>query len=64
MVVSIDDDGTFITGDVHPMIQTRGVGPRHDKTGAVIRQLKMLSESDIPQSQAIIDEKGHIKLKK
>ena len=41
-----------------------GVGPRHDKTGAVIRQLKMLSESDIPQSQAIIDEKGHIKLKK
>ena len=46
------------------MIQTRGVGPRHDKTGAVIRQLKMLSESDIPQSQAIIDEKGHIKLKK
>ena len=64
MVVTIGDDGAFIKGDVHPMIQTRGIGPRHDKTGSVIRQLKMLSESDIPHSQAIIDEKGHIRMKK
>jgi poly-gamma-glutamate capsule biosynthesis protein CapA/YwtB (metallophosphatase superfamily) len=64
MVVTIGDDGAFIKGDVHPMIQTRGIGPRHDKTGSVIRQLKMLSESDIPHSQAVIDEKGHIRMKK
>ena len=64
MVVTIDDNGNFLKGDVHPMIQTRGIGPRHDKTGSVLSQLKMLSETDIPQSQARIDKEGHIYLKK
>lgn len=64
MVVTIDDNGNFLEGDVHPMIQTRGVGPRHDTTGSVLSQLKMLSETDVPQSQAHIDNNGHISLKK
>ena len=64
ITVSIDDDGNFLTADIHPMIQTRGIGPRHDKTGSVVRQMKMLSETDIPHNQANIDEKGHITLKK
>ena len=64
ITVSIDDDGNFLTADIHPMIQTRGIGPRHDKTGNVVRQMKMLSETDIPHNQAYIDEKGHITLKK
>lgn len=61
--IKIGDDGHFINGDVHPMLQTRGIGPRHDTTGSVVQQLKMLSETDIPQSEASIDNNGHISLK-
>jgi poly-gamma-glutamate capsule biosynthesis protein CapA/YwtB (metallophosphatase superfamily) len=64
ITVNIDSEGNFLTGDIHPMIQTRGVGPRRDKSGAVVKQMKMLSETDIPNNQAHIDEKGHITLKK
>ena len=63
IVVSIDSEGRFLQGDIHPMLQTRGIGPRHDETGAVVKQLKMLSETDVPKSQARIDEEGHIFLK-
>ncbi len=64
ITISIDDKGNFLYGDIHPMIQTRGIGPRNDKTGSVVKQMKMLSETDIPKNQAHIDEKGHISLRK
>lgn len=64
ITISIDDKGNFLHGDIHPMIQTRGIGPRNDKTGSVVKQIKMLSETDIPKNQAHIDEKGHISLRK
>ena len=55
--------GRFLCGQVHPFIQTRGIGPRTDTTGAVIRQMKQLSDSDVPQSQAVIDTQGRILLR-
>ena len=55
--------GQFFKGQIYPFIQTRGIGPRTDKTGAVIRQIKQLTESDVPQSQAKIDDQGNILLK-
>jgi len=55
--------GLFLKGQVYPFIQTRGIGPRTDKTGAVIREMKQLTESDVPQSQAKIDDQGRILLK-
>lgn len=55
--------GKFLTGQIHPFIQTRGIGPRTDKTGAVVKQMKQLSDADVPQSQARIDEQGRILLK-
>jgi len=55
--------GQFFKGQVYPFIQTRGIGPCTDKTGAVIREMKQLTESDVPQSQAKIDDQGHILLK-
>lgn len=55
--------GQFLKGQVYPFIQTRGIGPRTDKTGAVIREMKQLTESDVPQSQAKIDDQGRILLK-
>ena len=53
-------DGQFYSGQVHPFIQMRGIGPRADKTGAVIKEMKQLTEADVPQSQARIDEQGRI----
>jgi poly-gamma-glutamate capsule biosynthesis protein CapA/YwtB (metallophosphatase superfamily) len=55
--------GRFLCGQVHPFIQTRGIGPRTDTSGAVIRQMKQLSDADVPQSQAVIDAQGRIILR-
>ena len=55
--------GQFISGQIHPFIQTRGIGPRTDTTGAVIREMKQLTEADVPQSQAKISADGSITLK-
>lgn len=61
--VNIDKDGKFLEGQIHPFLQTRGVGPRTDKQKSVITEMKRLSEADLPQSQASIDSEGHIRLK-
>ncbi|MCR5159477.1 MAG: CapA family protein [Prevotella sp.] len=62
--IKIDpSDGRFLQGQIHPFIQTRGIGPRADKSGAVIREMKQLTETDVPQSQARIDDQGCILLK-
>jgi poly-gamma-glutamate capsule biosynthesis protein CapA/YwtB (metallophosphatase superfamily) len=55
--------GRFLTGQIHPMLQTRGVGPRNDSTGAVIRQMRQLSIDDVPQSQATVSTDGKITLR-
>lgn len=62
--IKIDkQSGAFISGQIYSFIQTRGIGPRVDKTAAVARQIKQLSDADVPQSQAFIDETGKIALK-
>ena len=61
--VKTDRQGRFLKGKVHAFIQQKGIGPRHDKTGSVIREMKQLSEADVPQSQARIDGEGNISLK-
>ena len=61
--ININADGSFIDGKIHSFLQTRGVGPRADAAQSVTREIRNLSESDIPQSQAVIDAQGNIKLK-
>ena len=62
--VKIDPaDGHFLCGQIHPFIQTRGVGPRTDTTGSVVRQIKQLSEADVPQSEAVVEADGSIHLR-
>ena len=62
--VKIDKQtGRFLSGQIHPFIQTRGIGPRTDKSGAVIKQMKQLSDADVPHSQAQISDDGRITLK-
>ena len=62
--ISIGHDGAFRHGKIHSFLQTRGIGPRADKAKSVALEMKRLSESDLPQSQAKIDAEGNISLKK
>ncbi len=55
--------GNFLSGQIHSMLQTRGVGPRNDNGRAVALQMRQLSQQDVPQSQANIDQQGRITLK-
>lgn len=58
--IGIAPDGRFLSGRIHPMLQQKGTGPRHDPEGLVIRQMKLLSEEDTPQSEAEICADGTI----
>ena len=61
--ITIDDQGRFLHGRIHSFLQQKGIGPRKDNSHEVARQIKQLSEEDIPQSEARIDAKGNITLK-
>lgn len=61
--ININADGSFIDGKIHSFLQTRGIGPRKDAAGSVAREIRNLSNADIPQSQATIDAQGNIRLK-
>ena len=62
--ITIDGDGSFKSGKIHPFLQTRGIGPRYDAAGSVVKEIRQLSMTDLPQSQAEIDREGNITLKK
>jgi poly-gamma-glutamate capsule biosynthesis protein CapA/YwtB (metallophosphatase superfamily) len=63
MEITIDGDGRFRHGKIHSFLQTRGTGPRWDKEAHVAQEIKSLTESDIPHSEAKIDLQGNIRLK-
>lgn len=62
--ITITDKGEFLHGQIHSFTQIKGIGPRINKTKEVARQIKLLSDEDIPQSEAHIDTDGRITLKK
>lgn len=58
--VCVDAEGRFQSGQIHPFIQVKGEGPRHDRSGAVIEQLRRLSHEDFPQSPLRISDSGEL----
>lgn len=56
--VSVNPDGSFASGKIHPFIQQKGIGPRTDTSGAVIRNLRTLSKADFPESPLVIADDG------
>ena len=62
--ITIDKNGAFQNGKIHSFLQTRGIGPREDYTKSVVKEIRQLSLTDLPQSQAEIDREGNITLKK
>ena len=61
--IAIDNSGKFLRGKIHSFLQTRGIGPRLDKSGSVAKEIKRLSEADVPHSQVAIDSDGNITFK-
>ncbi|MBR0046289.1 MAG: CapA family protein [Bacteroidaceae bacterium] len=62
--ITINEKGEFLHGKIHSMLQTKGVGPRKDANESVAKEMKQLTEADVPNSMAQIDEHGNIRLKK
>ncbi|MBQ7635208.1 MAG: CapA family protein [Bacteroidaceae bacterium] len=60
--VRISRDGRFIDGQIHSFIQQKGVGPRHDANHSVARQIRDLSQQDIPASPLRINADGAMTL--
>ena len=61
--VKMARDGRFLSGQIHSLKQQKGIGPRNDSQHSAARQMKLLSEEDIPQSEAAISTSGLITLK-
>ena len=63
ITINTDRQGRFLSGTIHSLYQWPGVGPRTDRKQGAARQIKLLSEADVPKSEARIDANGHIRLK-
>ncbi len=53
-------DGSFLFGDIIPVIQTGAGGPSIDEKGRVITTIRSLTEKDFPEVQVSIDDSGRI----
>ena len=61
--VKLSRQGRFLKGKIHSFVQQKGIGPRHNKTNDVAREIKQLTDADVPDSEARVDSKGNITLK-
>ena len=55
--------GEVIDGHIHGFIQQRGVGPRRDHTGTVVREIARLTREDFPSTTLKIAPDGAISIK-
>lgn len=63
VTVTTDADGSFLGGRIHPFIQQRGIGPRPDRSGAVISRIADLSRADFPTSPLHISSDGSLSIR-
>jgi len=65
--IKTDSKGNFLEGEIISAIQEGENGSRRpilDPTGACIKEIKKLTEKDVPETKLFISEDGKIKLKK
>ena len=60
IVVRTDRRGRFLDGRIHPFIQRKGLGPRRDTTGVVVRQIRMLTDTDVYGGRLRISDDGAV----
>lgn len=53
-------DGTFVDGQIHSFIQQRGAGPLPDAQNLVAKEMKRLTELDVPETPIRISATGAI----
>ena len=53
-------DGTFVDGQIHSFIQQRGAGPLPDAQNLVAKEMKRLTELDVPKTPITISVTGAI----
>ena len=53
-------DGTFVDGQIHSFIQQRGAGPLPDTQNLVAKEMKRLTELDVPKTPITISVTGAI----
>ena len=61
--MTLNPDGTFAEGQIHSFIQTRGIGPRSDKTNVVAKNIARLTKEDFPNTPLAIADDGKISRK-
>jgi hypothetical protein len=64
--IRTDREGNFIDGQIVSAIQSGEWGARRpflDLTGACIKEIKTLTERDIPEAGIVIEDDGRIRLK-
>lgn len=65
VTIDIDpNDGKFKTGKIHAFRQQPMAGPKADKSGAVIKEIRELTQADISNSALSIADDGTINIKK
>jgi len=58
MKVKVDQEGSFMRGEVVAIHQFGEGGPRIDPAGRAIARLKELSEFDFPDQELVVDDDG------
>ena len=64
LVARLDRTGNFVDGKIHPFIQYRDQGPRHDLEGKVVSEIRSLTNEDIKDNKLDIADDGTITVKK
>jgi poly-gamma-glutamate capsule biosynthesis protein CapA/YwtB (metallophosphatase superfamily) len=63
LTVRVQPDGTFVDGQIHSFIQQRGYGPLPDAQNSAAKEMKRLTELDMPDATITISENGEIRNK-
>lgn len=58
--MTLNGDGSFVEGQIHSFIQTKGVGPRTDSANRVAKTMSSLTKSDFPNTPLAISDNGKI----
>ena len=61
--VKINGSGEFLEGQIHSFVQQRGIGPRTDGSFAPAHEIKMLTETDVPEAELTLSADGRIEKK-
>lgn len=63
VTIEVNKKGDFISGEIISFIQEGEGGPKLDAQGRVAKDIKDLTEADLPSTKLSIDSTGKISIK-